>query len=144
MGARFAARRDPSALDAVRHRPSQRPDPSSAQLYLGSGSANLATDTVLRPTYQLPTLSRICHSTTPMVVSRLDPGALERGIWLGMTAQFGVQAIRPVNAEIAKQHGLGPLPQMPPPPTAPTPEPAEVGWQLSRDGDELNDLGDTL
>src|SRR5216684_1499156 len=83
-------------------------------------------------------------SLEPIVFNRFDPGSLNHAIWLAMTSQFGDQAIRQLNSEIANQHAQGPLPTPPPPPTGPPPTPTEVGWHLSRDGDELADLGDTL
>src|SRR5216684_3034889 len=83
-------------------------------------------------------------SLEPIVFNRFDPGSLNHAIWLAMTSQFGDQAIRQLNSEIANQHAQGPLPTPPPQPTGPPPTPTEVGWHLSRDGDELADLGDTL
>jgi hypothetical protein len=83
-------------------------------------------------------------SIEPIVYNRFDPASLNHAIWLAMTSQFGDQAIRQLNDEIANQHAKGPLPEVPPPPPAPPPTPTEVGWHISRDGDELADLGDTL
>jgi hypothetical protein len=83
-------------------------------------------------------------SIEPIVFNRFNPYSLDHAIWLAMTSQFGDQAIRQLNDEIANQHALGPLPTPPPQPPTPPPVPSEVGWHLSRDGDELSDLGDTL
>jgi hypothetical protein len=83
-------------------------------------------------------------SIEPIVFNRLDPYSLDHAIWLAMTSQFGDQAIRQLNDEIANQHALGPLPTPPPQPTGPPPTPTEVGVHQSRDGDELADYGDTL
>lgn len=83
-------------------------------------------------------------SIEPIVFNRFDPYSLDHAIWLAMTSQFGDQAIRQLNDEIANQHAKGPLPAVPPQPTGPPPTPTEVGVHLSRDGDELADYGDTL
>lgn len=83
-------------------------------------------------------------SIEPIVFNRFDPYSLDHAIWLSMTSQFGDQAIRQLNDEIANQHAKGPLPAVPPQPGAPPPTPTEVGVHLSRDGDELADYGDTL
>lgn len=83
-------------------------------------------------------------SLEPIVFNRFDPGSLNHAIWLAMTSQFGDQAIRQLNDEIANQHALGPLPTPPAQPGGPPPTPTGVGVHLSRDGDELADYGDTV
>jgi hypothetical protein len=83
-------------------------------------------------------------SIEPIVFNRFNPYSLDHAIWLAMTSQFGDQAIRQLNDEIANQHALGPLPQVPPQPGQPPPTPTGVGVHLSRDGDELADYGDTI
>jgi hypothetical protein len=85
-------------------------------------------------------------SLEPIVFNRFNPYSLDHAIWLAMTSQFGDQAIRQLNDEIANQHALGPLPVIPPPPTPPPPPP--LPGQQSRldsaDGDLLADIGSTL
>jgi hypothetical protein len=83
-------------------------------------------------------------SIEPIVFNRFNPYSLDHAIWLAMTSQFGDQAIRQLNDEIANQHALGPLPAVPPQPGQPPPTPSGVGVHLSRDGDELADYGDTI
>lgn len=84
-------------------------------------------------------------SLEPIVYNRFNPYSLDHAIWLAMTSQFGDQAIRQLNSEIANQHAQGPLPALPtqPPPTGPPPLPGS-DILVTRDGDELGDIGATL
>src|SRR5216684_3170654 len=87
------------------------------------------------------------NSIEPIVFNRFDPYALDHAIWLAMTSQFGDQAMRQLNNEIANQQAKGPLPVVPPPPPQPPPPPPLPGQQSrldSIDGDELADVGSTL
>jgi hypothetical protein len=87
-------------------------------------------------------------SIEPIVYGRLDPYTLDHAIWLSMTSEQGDTAIVQLNNTIAQQHALGPLPSIPTPqPTLPpgvVPGTGPTDMQVTVDGDELNDIGQTL
>lgn len=94
-------------------------------------------------------LSQWIHGTMdsiePIVFNRFDPASLNHAIWLAMTSQFGDQAIRQLNSEIANQQAQGPLPALPTTPQGGSGGSGSGGGGgFTSDGDELGDLGQTL